>query len=274
MKLYLDEKSIAVYHKDKFRKKHIELEFIDLVSPYGYATLRELRKAGFECELSEELKKYKPKDDRRYCVTEHGVEDAESPEARGAFSKYEWMNPEVPAFAEHEWSDHHAPLDHKVERTVWLGRFPRLLRIITCQGKNHDTNHLPTVMKFPTADAQYAALMHYHKMAGNIERPPAARAYRKVTSDEIVQAYNMYQDGKGICEIAAALGRPEATIGRMPFYEACRSHVALTKEEKRGIKLMRRSGTSLGQIARKLGRQVSTIKYQVDKLKNENEVFP
>jgi hypothetical protein len=263
LKFYLSEKDIAVYHREKFRKKRIDPELIDFITPDGFATLCELRNSGIDCDLSEGLKKYKPKDSRWYSDTEH----AESLEVRGTSTAYEWINPEVPVFAEHEWSDHHAPLDKKVEKTIWLGRYPRLLRIITCQGKNHDTNHLPTVMKFPTADAQYAALMHYHKMAGHIERPPAARAYRKVGADEIVRAYNMYQDGKGICEIAAALGRPEATIGRMPFYEAGRSHVALTKEEKRRIKLMRGSGMGLRQIARKLGRQASTIKYQVDRMK-------
>jgi DNA-binding MarR family transcriptional regulator len=41
-------------------------------------------------------------------------------------------------------------------------------------GKEHDTDKMTTIMRFPTADAQYAALMHFWKMYGLIERPPAA----------------------------------------------------------------------------------------------------
>ncbi len=74
MKLYLSEKNIATYHGDKFRKKRIGLELIDFITPYGYATLGELREAGFECELSGELKNYKPKENHWYHITKHGIE--------------------------------------------------------------------------------------------------------------------------------------------------------------------------------------------------------
>ncbi len=36
--------------------------------------LGELREAGFECELSGELKNYKPKDNHWYRITKHGIE--------------------------------------------------------------------------------------------------------------------------------------------------------------------------------------------------------
>ncbi len=74
MKLYLTQNSIAVYQRDKFGKKRIGLELLDFITPYGYATLGDLRKAGFECELSEELKNYKPKHQHWYRVTPHGLE--------------------------------------------------------------------------------------------------------------------------------------------------------------------------------------------------------
>lgn len=74
MKVYLTDKDIAVYHRDKFRKMRIDLELIDFITPYGYATLGELRKAGIKCDLSEELKNYRPKDKCWYHITEHGLE--------------------------------------------------------------------------------------------------------------------------------------------------------------------------------------------------------
>ncbi len=74
MKLYLTQNNIAVYHRDKFQKERIGLELLDFTTPYGYATLEELRKAGFECELSEELKNYQPKNNHWYKVTAYGLE--------------------------------------------------------------------------------------------------------------------------------------------------------------------------------------------------------
>ena len=173
----------------------------------------------------------------------------------------------LPQFAEHEWSDHHAVL-HKVERTVWLGRFPRLLRVITCQGKCHDTNHLPTIFKFPTADAQYAALMHYHKMAEHIDRPPAARKYRRLSLHDRVAAYNLRMEGKSILDIAQKIGSTKTNVSRvlLEMGSARRGHIPLTRDEICLIRSMRLSGASLRDIAEKLGRPHSTIKYQVDRL--------
>ncbi len=74
MKLYLGQEDIAVYHMDKFRKKRLDLELLDFITPYGYATLGELKESGFECEISEELKNYKPKGDHWYHITKHGLE--------------------------------------------------------------------------------------------------------------------------------------------------------------------------------------------------------
>ncbi len=173
----------------------------------------------------------------------------------------------LPQFAEHEWSDHHAVL-HKVERTVWLGRFPGLLRVITCQGKSQDSNHMPTILKFPTADAQYAALMHYHKMARHIDRPPAARKYRCLSLQDRVTAYNMRMEGKNILDIAQKLDSSRTNVSRvlLEMGSAPRGHVPLTKDEICRIRLMRLSGASLRDIAEKMGRTHSTIKYQVDRL--------
>ncbi len=134
----------------------------------------------------------------------------------------------LPQFAKHEWSDHHAVL-HKVERTVWLGRFLWLLRVITCQ----DSNHMPTILKSPTADAQYAALMHYHKMAKHIDRPPASRKYRCLSFQDRVTAFNMRMEGKNILDIAQELDSSRTNISRvlLEMGSAPRGHVPLTKDE-------------------------------------------
>ncbi len=96
MKLHLSEKDIAVYHVNKFRKKHIDLELVDFITPYGYATLGELREAGFECELSGGLKNYKPKDDHWYRITKHGLEFDKSKlnQKQKEFREFSGLEPE------------------------------------------------------------------------------------------------------------------------------------------------------------------------------------
>lgn len=113
---------------------------------------------------------------------------------------YEIPDQYPPQFAKHEWSDHCYPLIRNSgrTRTVWLGKFPRLLRVITCMGKEHESTHISTIMKFPTADAQYAALMHFWKMYGLIERPPAARKYDKVTMEEKIKAFNLHLERRDL----------------------------------------------------------------------------
>jgi len=177
-----------------------------------------------------------------------------------------------PQFAKHEWSDHCYPLIRNSgrTRTVWLGKFPRLLRVITCMGKEHDSAHISTIMKFPTADAQYAALMHFWKMYGLIERPPAARKYEKVTMEEKIKAFNLHHARKTLTEISHELGRVKSSTARILEEMKCdrvsRKYKALSKEDIRRIRLMRLSGASLRDIARKMGRTTSTVKYQVDRL--------
>jgi hypothetical protein len=178
-----------------------------------------------------------------------------------------------PQFAQHEWSDHCYPLIRNSgrTRTVWLGKFPRLLRVITCMGKEHDSAHISTIMKFPTADAQYAALMHFWKMYGLIERPPTARKYDKVTLEEKIKAFNLHHAGKNLTEISHELNRVKSCtaliLEEMNCDRVSRKHKALSKEEICRIRLLRQSGASLRDIARKMGRPHSTIKYQVDRLK-------
>jgi len=186
---------------------------------------------------------------------------------------YEVPDQDLPQFAQHEWSDHCYPLIRNSgrTRTVWLGKFPRLLRVITCMGKEHDSTHISTIMKFPTADAQYAALMHFWKMYGLIERPPAARKYDKVTLEDKIKAFNLHHAGKNLTEISNELGRVKSSTARILEEMKCdrvnRKYKALSKEEICRIHLMRQSGASLRDIARKMGRTTSTIKYQVDRLK-------
>jgi hypothetical protein len=180
---------------------------------------------------------------------------------------------ELPQFAKHEWSDHCYPLIRNSgrTRTVWLGNFPRLLRVITCMGKEHDTDKMTTIMRFPTADAQYAALMHFWKMYGLIERPPAARKYDKVTLEEKIKAFNLHHAGKNLTEISRELNRVKSCTAMILEEMNCdrvgRKYKALSKEDICRIRLMRQSGASLRNIAKKMGRTTSTIKYQVDRLK-------
>lgn len=137
-------------------------------------------------------------------------------------------------------------------------------------GKEHDSTHISTIMKFPTADAQYAALMHFWKMYGLIERPPAARKYEKVTLEEKIKAFNLHHAGKNLTEISNELNRVKSSTARileeMKCERASRKHKPLSKEEICRIRLMRLSGASLRDIAEKMGRTHSTIKYQVDRL--------
>ena len=137
-------------------------------------------------------------------------------------------------------------------------------------GKEHDSAHISTIMKFPTADAQYAALMHFWKMYGLIERPPTARKYEKVTLEEKIKAFNLHHAGKNLTEISHELNRVKSCtaliLEEMNCDRISRKHKALSKEEICRIRLMRQSGASLRDIARKMGRPHSTIKYQVDRL--------
>lgn len=74
IKMYLSENDIATYHRGKFQKKIIDLELIDFITPYGYATIGELEKNDITCELTGRLINYKPKNNHWYKVTEHGLE--------------------------------------------------------------------------------------------------------------------------------------------------------------------------------------------------------
>lgn len=177
-------------------------------------------------------------------------------------------NKGLPQFCKHENSDQHYPLQ-KLKKTVWLRNYPWTLRVITCMAKSHDSNYLHTIMKLPYSDTQYAMLMHYHKMAGLITRPPAARKYRTLSTEEKVKAFNMYQEGHTVAEIIKELDSSRTNIYKIldGIIEKHQEYKALSYAEKQRIYILYKCGTGLRQIAKKLNRAVSTVKYQVDKLK-------
>ncbi|MBU3966160.1 MAG: helix-turn-helix domain-containing protein [Euryarchaeota archaeon] len=113
------------------------------------------------------------------------------------------------------------------------------------------------LLKFPTADAQYAALMHFWKMYGLIERPPAARKYEKVTMEEKIKAFNLHHAGKSLTEISKEQLSPAQQEMNCDRIE--RKHKPLSKDEISRIRLMRQSGSSLRDITEKMGRTHSTI---------------
>jgi len=177
-------------------------------------------------------------------------------------------NKGLPQFCKHEHSDQHYPL-LKRKKNVWLNYFPRTLKIITCKGRYHDSNYLKTIMELPYSDAQFSMLMHYHKMTGLITRPPAARKYRVLSTEEKVKAFNMYQEGHAVTEIIKELDSSRTNIYKIleGAIKIDKEYKALSYAEKQRIYVLHKCGTGLRQIAKKLNRAVSTVKYQVDKLK-------
>jgi DNA-binding NarL/FixJ family response regulator len=129
-------------------------------------------------------------------------------------------------------------------------------------------------MRVRNADAQYALLMHLHKMAGTVQRPPAARRYHRVTAEERVRAVSMFSQGHTITEISKELGCSKTRISNMVSDTPLRKHDRLSRDEINRIHTLSRCGANLSQIARELRRQVSTIKYQVDKIKSNKKPLP
>lgn len=178
---------------------------------------------------------------------------------------------ELSPIAKNEFSDHHAPLPHKVKKTIWLNNeeYRQKLKVVTCMGKEHDNRHMTVIMRVKGTDAQYALLMHYHKMAGHIQRPPAARKYRELTAEDRVKAFNMYHEGHTVDEIVKELDSSRTNIYKIfdGIIDKHQKHIAISDAEKERIRTLHKCGTGLRQIAKKLGRQVSSIKYQLDKIK-------
>ncbi len=102
------------------------------------------------------------------------------------------------------WSDQHDILEHRQEKSPnmrqWSYRFRRLL----AKAKAGDTSYMDTVLGFPTAEAQYSALMQYHRVAGTVgyrNKPP-----HKVTLEDRTKIYNMRMNQEPLTKIAREIG--------------------------------------------------------------------
>jgi IS30 family transposase len=192
--------------------------------------------------------------------------------------------------------------------------------------------YMPAILNLITAEAQYSALMYFHRRAGNIEHVPnriltlqdrvtifnmrqngvkvpdiakeigasAGNVYRvcqqelgkqphklpkrrsgndrpsrpltytrrRLDENDAVEIWNLRSDGSKISDIAKRIKSSKSNVSRVLLkmgFEG-RSHVPLTMDEICLIRSMRLSGASLRDIAEKMGRTHSTIKYQVDRM--------
>lgn len=114
--------------------------------------------------------------------------------------------------AKTEFSDHHAPLPHKVRCPMLRAVYPIELRAVTRMAKEKSTEHMQEIKRVGNAEAQYALLLHYHRVLGTIPRTQAAA--KPITINEEVTAYNLFMSGKPMAEIAKELNRGISTIWR------------------------------------------------------------
>ncbi len=113
------------------------------------------------------------------------------------------------------WNDlqQHEPLDRKIEKSPWLlGLCPNEMKAVTRMAANKATEHLQQIKRVCGAEAQYSLLLHYHRVLGTI---PRAVKPAPMTIGEEVAAYNLYQSGLSMPEIAKRLGRAESTIWKI-----------------------------------------------------------
>jgi hypothetical protein len=155
-------------------------------------------------------------------------------------------------------------LQGRQEKSPHLDRFTRLR--LSSMARNGVTarQYMPAILNLITAEAQYSALMYFHRRAGNIEHVPN----RILTLQDRVTIFNMRQNGVKVPDIAKRIKSSKSNVSRVLLkmgFEG-RSHVPLTRDEICLIRQMRLSGASLRDITEKMGRTHSTIKYQVDRM--------
>jgi AraC-like DNA-binding protein len=214
------------------------------------------------------------------------------------------------------------PLQDRAQKSPHLNKLIRLK--LTAMARNGVTarQYMPAILNLITAEAQYSALMYFHRRAGNIEHVPnriltlqdrvtifnmrqngvkipdiakeigasAGNVYRicqqelgklphklpkgvqytrrRLDENDAVEIWNLRSDGSKISDIAKRIKSSKSNVSRVLLkmgFEG-RSHVPLTRDEISTIRQMRLSGASLRDIAEKMGRPHSTIKYQVDRL--------
>lgn len=122
-------------------------------------------------------------------------------------------NKGLPQFCKHEYSDQHYLLNQYVKRGAFLIKTnPRELKIITAKAKDKSNDYMPIILEVSDSQAQYALLRHYHKIAGTI---PHTQAAKPMTINEEIAAYNLFQSGTSMKEIASELNRGISTIWRI-----------------------------------------------------------
>ena len=154
--------------------------------------------------------------------------------------------------------DQHAPLIVH-PRGAWLRKqCPWELRKVSALAHDRSTEHIKVIEQVSTADAQYALLMHYHKLAGTIA-VPARRA--PMTLEEEVEAFNLFQSGASIQEVAAKLDKNISTIWRLAPGEPIRKYHHLHKYQKQEIERLHEMKTPYKEIARMLDLPPRTVRY-------------
>lgn len=122
-------------------------------------------------------------------------------------------NKGLPQFCKHEYSDHHYPLNQYAKRGAYLIKTnPGELKIISAKAKDKSNDYMPIILEVSGAQAQYALLTHYHKIAGTI---PHIQAAKPMTINEQIEAYNLFQSGTSMKEIAIELNRGISTIWKV-----------------------------------------------------------
>lgn len=125
----------------------------------------------------------------------------------------ELENKGLPQFCKHEYSDHHYPVNQYAKRGAFLIKTHlKELRIISAKARDKSNDYMPIILEVSNSQAQYALLMHYHKIAGTI---PHTQAAKPMTINEEIAAYNLFQSGTSMKEIAGELNRGISTIWRV-----------------------------------------------------------
>jgi DNA-binding CsgD family transcriptional regulator len=154
--------------------------------------------------------------------------------------------------------DQHAPLIVHPKGTWLRKQCPWELRKVSALAHDKSTEYIKVIERVSTADAQYALLMHYHKLAGTIV-VPARRA--PMTLEEEVEAYNLFQSGASIQEVAAKLDKNISTIWRLAPGEPTRKYHHLHRYQKQEIDRLHEMKTPFKEIARVLDLPPRTVRY-------------
>jgi len=156
--------------------------------------------------------------------------------------------------------DQHAPLIVHPKGTWLQKQCPHELRKVSSLAHDRSTEHMKVIESVTSADAQYALLMHYYRVAGIIEK---SSRRSPITLDEEVAAYNMFQQGASVKEVAEKLNKNFVTIWRLfPKKEVLKYH-HLNKYLVQEIHRLHALKTPSKEIARQLDLPERTVRYHL-----------